>query len=45
VDLEPLAAPEAELTRLHCRICLTDYLIDLLTYKLLGLTKEEITIM
>jgi hypothetical protein len=44
VDLEPLAALEAELTEVRRKIHLTDDLIDQIVYKLYGLTEEEIAI-
>ena len=41
VDLSPLVALEAELTRVRRQIHLTDALIDLIVYKLYGLNEEE----
>jgi hypothetical protein len=44
VDLAPLAALEADLAEVRCKIQLTDDLIDQIVYKLYGLTEEEIAI-
>jgi hypothetical protein len=44
VDLEPLAALEAELDGVRRKIRLTDDLIDQIVYRLYGLTEEEIAI-